>query len=124
MYYITVSTNNQIFVADYTQNCILAFSFDGNCLGKYGTQGAGRGQLKGPCGVAVDKFGLILVAEHGSHRVSIFDKDSVFVHSFGTSSQLFSELHAMAISPSGSLFICDKGNKRIQIFQPDFNHAL
>ena len=113
VYYITVSTNNQIFVADYTQNCILAFSFDGNCLGKYGTQGTDRGQLKGPCGVAVDKFGLILVAEHGNCRVSIFDKDGVFVHSFGTSSH-----HAMAISPSGSLYICDKGNKRIQIFQP------
>ena len=123
VYYITVSANNQIFVADYGQNCIVAFSFDGNCLGKYGTQGTGRGQLKGPCGVAVDKFGLIFAAEHGNCRVSIFDKDGVFIHSFGTNSQ-FSALHAMVQSPSGSLYICDTGNKRIQIFQPDFNLAL
>ena len=123
VYYITVSANNQIFVADYLQNCILVFSFDDSCLGRYGTQGTGRGQLKGPCGVAVDMFGFILVAEHGNCRVTIFDRDGVFVHSFGTSRQ-FSLLHAIAKSPSGDIYICDTGNKRVQIFSLDCDHAL
>ena len=40
-------------VPDYGQNCIITFSLDENCSGRYGTQGTGRGQLKDPCSVAV-----------------------------------------------------------------------
>ena len=116
VYYITVSGNNQIFVADYKKHCIIKLSLDDKCLGKYGTEGTGRGQLKGPCGVAVDMFGFVLVAEHSNCRVSIFDKDGAFVRSFGASSE-FSELHAIAINPSGDIYICDTGNKRVQIFR-------
>lgn len=84
-------------------------------MGRYDVPGTGMGQLKGPCGVAVDMFGFILVAEHGNCRVSIFNKHGVFIRSFGTSAQ-FSELHEIVISPTGDICICDTGNKQIQMF--------
>ena len=40
-------------ISSYGQNCIITFSLDENCSGRYGTQSTGRGQLKDPCGVAV-----------------------------------------------------------------------
>ena len=114
-YYITVS-NNQIFVADYGQNCIVVFTLDGKFLSTYGIHNTSQAQLKGPCGVAVDMFGFILVAEHGNCRVSIYDKDGIFVNSFGANPQ-FSMLHEIAMKPGNfKFYICDTGNKQIQIF--------
>ena len=63
--------------------------------------------------------GFIIVTEYGNNRVSIFDKYSVYMHSFGSkgSGQChFSHPQGIAISPTGDIYICDGGNKRIQVF--------
>ena len=86
---------------------------------KFGTQGTRRGQLSGPCGIATDMCGFILVTECGNHRVSTFNKDGVFVHcfgSYGSGHGQFSILNGIAISPTGDIYISDGENKRIQIF--------
>ena len=86
-YYITVSANNQILVANYGQNCIITFSLDGNCSGRYGTQGTGRGQLKGPCGVAVCLASSLLLSMVIAVYQSLTKMVSFkFVHRFSTSS--------------------------------------
>ena len=88
-------------------------------MGKFGTQGTGRGQLSSPVGIATDMYGFILVTENGNHRVSIFDKDGVFVHCFGSNGSghgQFSSPRGIAISPTGDIYISDSNNKRIQIF--------
>ena len=48
-HYTAVSTNNQLLVAN---KGISMFTLDGNYVGKFGTQGTGRGQLDGPTGIA------------------------------------------------------------------------
>ena len=83
-WYIAVSSNDQLLAANSDHHCISIFTLDGNYVGKFGTQGTGRGQLSSPVGIAIDMYGFILVTEHGNHRVSIFDKDGVFVHCFGS----------------------------------------
>ena len=88
-------------------------------MGKFGTRGTGRGQLSSPSGIATDMYGFILVTEYGNNRVSIFDKEGVFVHSFGSkgsSHGQFSSPYAIAISPTGDIYVSDYGNIRIQIF--------
>ena len=118
-YYIAVSTNDQLLVADYGHHCISIFTLDGNHVGKSGTQGTGRGELSCPSGIAINMDGFILVTEHGNNRVSIFDKDGVFKHSFGSRGSghgQFSSPFGLTISPTGDIYICDGGNKRIQVF--------
>ena len=118
-YHIAVGTNDQLLVANYGLHCISIFTLNGDYVGKFGTQGAGRGELSYPTGIAIDIYGLILVTEYGNNRVSIFDKDGIFVHSFGSKGSgrgQFSSPYGLAISPTGDIYICDGGNKRIQIF--------
>ena len=86
-------------------------------MGKFGTQGTSKGQLTNPSGIATD-MGFSLVTEN-NNRVSIFDKDGIFIHSFGSRSSdhgQFASPRQIAISPTGDIYICDTDNKRIQIF--------
>ena len=116
-WYIAVSANH-LLVADRCHGCISIFTLDGNYVGKYGTQGTGRGQLDSPCGIATDMYGYILVTER-NNRVSIFDNEGAFIHSFGSKGSglgQFSNVCGIAVSPAGDIYVCDTGNKRIQIF--------
>ena len=119
-HYIAVNTNNQLLVANYGHHCISIFTLDGNYVGKFDTQGTGRGELlSNPSGIAIDMHGFILVTEYGNHRVLIFDKDGIFIHSFGSCGSChgqFSSPYGIAISPTGDIYISDGSNKRIQIF--------
>ena len=80
-------------------------------MGKFVTQGTVRGALSYPVGSATDMYGFILVTESGiNHRVSIFDKDGVFVHcfgSYGSGHGQFSYPRGIAISPTGDIYISD-----------------
>ena len=119
-FYITVTNNDQLLVANKGHNCISIFTLDGAYVGKFGEQGAGRGQLSSPTGITTDKYGFILVLELTNCRVSVFDKDCVFVHCFGSSGttqgQFSSPYGGLAISNDGKIYITDHGNNRIQIF--------
>ena len=42
---------------------------DGLAAGSFGSEGSGPGQFRGPCGVAIDRLGRLLVVDGGNHRV-------------------------------------------------------
>ena len=68
----------QLLVLSYKGgNCISIFALDGN---KFGTYGASRGHLYDPASIAIDTCRSILITEVGGHRVSIFNKDGVAIH--------------------------------------------
>ena len=116
---VTVSANNHLLVADFSNSCIYTYTLDGHYVRKFGTQGSGRGQLDGPYSLITDLNGFIIVAEYGNHRVSIFDKDHNCIHCFGsngTDNGQFDYPHGVAVSPNGSIYVSDTDNKRIQLF--------
>ena len=86
------------------------------------------GQLKHPASLCVDDLcGFILVTDYGNHRVSIFDKDGVFINCFGSHGSgtgQFSSAHGIACSPNGNVYITDYGNERIQIFSDYINSSI
>ena len=47
------------------------FSADGRPAGCFGSEGSGPGKFRGPCGVAVDFSGRVLVVDGGNHRVQV-----------------------------------------------------
>ena len=118
-YDVTVNTNNQLLVADYTHHCIYTFTLDGNYVSKFATRGSARGQLSNPFSLTTDLYGFILVADTGNHRVSIFNKDGKFIHCFGSygfDNGKFSYPYGIALSPNGNIYVTDSGNRRVQIF--------
>ena len=118
---VTISANNHLLVADYSNSCIYTYTLDGHYVGKFGTPGSGRGQLKCPSSLTTDLNGFIIVADTNNHCVSIFDKDHNCIHCFGcngTANGQFSNPRGIAVSPrpNGSIYVTDYNNRRIEIF--------
>ena len=84
-----------------------------------GSAGAGPGQFNSPRGVAVGPDGSIYVVDSGNARVSVFDRDGKFVHSFGsagTATGEFQEPWGIAVAQNGDVYVADTWNHRVQWF--------
>jgi hypothetical protein len=98
---------------------------DGETLTAPGS-GAGRGGSFGrPTDVAFDLQGNIFVADgYTNSRVAKFNKDGDFVKSIGKRGNLpgeFSTPHTIANDAKGNIYVGDRGNSRIQVFDPELN---
>jgi sugar lactone lactonase YvrE len=92
-------------------------------LGKAGVTGDGPDTFNRPSDVYVAPNGDIFVADgHGGDsnaRIVKFTKDGKFVKAWGkkgTARGEFEQPHALAMDSKGRLFVGDRGNNRIQIF--------
>ena len=113
---VVVSANNNLLVLDHLNSGICTFTLDGQ---KLDAPVSCRGQLLHPYRFTTDLNGFILVADSGNHRVAIFDEDGKLVHSFGchgSADGQFDSPHGIALSPTGSIYVTDTKNRRIQIF--------
>jgi len=114
---------------------VIKFSPDGRILMRLGTAGrAGNppGFLNAPTDVITAPNGDIFVSEgHNSNldappdtvgRISKFSKDGKFIKSWGKLGSAQGEFrtpHALVFDSRGRLFVADRGNSRIQIFDPE-----
>ena len=107
-----------------------SYSPDGKLLMTLGTAGGARepDYFYQPNDVLVAPNGDIFVSEghastEGSNaRVLKFDKSGKFLKSwgkFGKGPREFDQPHALAMDSKGRLFVGDRGNNRIQIFDQD-----
>lgn len=111
---------------DKRGHVVIKFSPEGKVLmtlGTPGVEGSGPDHFTSPSDVAVAASGEVFVADGhgdaGNNRVVKFSKDGKFVTAWGKSGWApgeFHSLHAIAIDPQGRVFVGDRGNNRIQIF--------
>lgn len=119
---------------------VLKFSRTGELLMTLGTGGEAGDpptHFDAPNDVLVAPNGNIFVADtHGAQfqdeagpnaksRISIFSADGTFIKSFGEwgfGDGQFRSPHSLAMDSQGRLFVADRGNNRIQIFDQDGNH--
>jgi streptogramin lyase len=102
------------------------FSPDGKVvmtLGKAGVAGDGPDTFNQPSAVVVASNGDIFIADgHGGDsnaRIVKFSKDGRFIKAWGKKGSApgeFDSPHAIAIDSKGRLFVGDRNNNRIQIF--------
>jgi DNA-binding beta-propeller fold protein YncE len=92
-------------------------------LGKAGIAGAGEDTFNKPSAVAIASNGDIFVADgHGGEsnaRIVKFTRQGKFIMTWGKKGSAPGELnipHALAFDSQGRLFVADRGNNRIQIF--------
>jgi 6-bladed beta-propeller protein len=92
-------------------------------LGTKGVTGETPSTFAGPADVAFAANGDIFVADgHVNNRVVKFTKDGTFIKAWGkkgTGPGEFSVPHAIALDSRGRVFVADRGNKRIQIFDQE-----
>lgn len=116
---------------------VLKFSPTGELLMALGRPGGNRpgepsdeASFYQPNDVITNEAGDIFVAEghssrEGAHaRISKFDRAGRFIKawgSFGAGPGQFDQPHGLAFDSAGRLFVADRGNSRIQIFDQDGN---
>lgn len=92
-------------------------------LGKKGLAGDGPDTFGAPCDLTVASNGDIFVADgHANSRVVKLSKDGTFIKAWGTKGQAtgqFNVPHSIAMDSKGRLFVADRSNNRIQIFDQD-----
>jgi len=111
---------------------VFKFSPDGKVLltlGKAGTTGDGPDTFNAPSSVLVAPNGDIFVGDgHGGNtnaRIVKFAKDGKFIKTWGKKGAApgeFDTPHALAMDSRGRLFVGDRNNNRIQIFDQDGNY--
>ncbi len=104
----------------------MKFAPDGRVLmtlGKPGVAGSGNDELNGPSDVLVAPNGNIFVADgHGdktNDRIVKYSRDGKFLMSFGhhgSGQGEFNVTHGLAMDSAGRLYVADRANNRIQIF--------
>jgi sugar lactone lactonase YvrE len=121
-------------------NTVIKFSPDGKVLLTLGTPGKAGNPPEAftePNDVAIAPDGSIFVGEshnaqfldanppNGIGRISKFSRDGKFIKTFGAYGYGPSEFrgpHALAFDSKGRLFVADRGNRRIQIFDQEGKH--
>jgi hypothetical protein len=96
-------------------------------LGKAGVVGGGPDVFSGVCDVVVAANGDIFVADGHEDNVPInrimkFSKDGKFIKSGASAGRRPGEFnlpHSIAMDSRGRIFVADRGNNRIQIFDSD-----
>ena len=111
-------------------NQVFKFSPDGKLLLTLGKPGgaAAPDYFYQPNDVIVAKNGDIFVSEGhgaGNNRILKFNKDGKFIKEWGklgTGPGEFDQPHALAFDSKGRLYVGDRNNNRIQIFDQDGNY--
>src|SRR5215831_17496393 len=146
---VRIDPQDNIWVVDQMSNMVIKFDPEGHLallLGRKAEavpvpargQGAGGAAIPAPAGqpsgagastdlfnrptdVAFDAAGNIYVADGvGNQRVAKFDKNGVFIKSWGSKGtepgQFGTSARAIAVDAQGNVYVADSGNKRIQVF--------
>ena len=143
---IHVDDDGNVWVTDFAGNAagtkghqVIKFSPEGEelmRLGEAGVPGSGPGQLNQPNDVITTPEGIIFVAdghsgqsrnpaEGSTGRILKYTADGEFIMEWGEigiGPGEFRTPHALELESQGRLFVADRGNHRIQIFDQDGNY--
>ncbi len=112
-------------MAEYLNDRIQIFSFDGESLGAIGASGSGPGEFDAPGGVAVSPHGHLYVADFYNHRVQVIGSNGEFIRQFGATAQpgrsagRFNYPTDVTLLSNQDLVVADAYNHRVQLFSSD-----
>jgi len=112
---------NQLYLADYGSSKIFVFNKLGSVLRSFGSKGSEIDQLNIPRSVAVDRFDRSYVCDSFNNRLSVFDASGRVLYTFGEKgngpNQLVNPSDIAIDNQFGIVFVCDRGNRRVQIYR-------
>ena len=123
---IHVDRDGNVWVTDQEGHQVVKMTPDGRVLmtlGKKGVAGDGLDVFNAPSAVFVAPDGSIFIGDgHGgmtNARMLKFTRDGKFVKTWGKRGTVagdFETPHGIAMDSQGRLFVADRGNNRVQIF--------
>ncbi len=118
---VAIDSSGNVWVADYGNNRIEEFGEAGEYKQKFGVEGKGEVQFKGPLNIAFSG-GKLYVTDNGNDRVEELSTAGKYEGQFGkegTGSGEFKSPRGIAAeSKTGNLYVTDAGNSRVQEFSP------
>jgi DNA-binding beta-propeller fold protein YncE len=130
---LTIDKDGNLWMADNGGHQIFKLTQDGNVLmtlGKKGVAGAGNDEFDAPTEVAVGANGDLFIADGhtgggtgvGNARIVKYNKDGKFLKTWGRKGMGPSEFdvpHTLALDSRGRVFVGDRQNNRIQVFDQE-----
>jgi sugar lactone lactonase YvrE len=132
---VAVDGEGNIIVADEKNHRVRKVAPDGTVTTVAGTGNGYRdgpgteAMFAGPCGVAVDGEGNIIVADHGNHRVRKIAPDGTVTTVAGSrnvgykdgpgTEATFDGPCGVAVDGEGNIIVADRGNHRVRQIAPD-----
>lgn len=113
-----------VWVVDRGNNQILKFTNDGKTLvmsvGEKGVAGTDQKHFGAPANIAFLPDGSFFVADgYRNSRVVKFDRNGNFLLEWGTRGAgpgEFTLVHSVAVDGRGRVYVADRGNNRVQVF--------
>jgi len=123
---LTVDHENNIWVTDVGLHQVFKFSHNGKLLltlGKAKVSGNDSLHFNKPTDVAIANDGSIFVSDgYGNSRVIKFSVNGKYLFEWGKKGENESEFnipHALSLDKKGNLYVADRENNRIQVFDPN-----
>ncbi len=129
-HFIRVGPDGNIWAADYREQTVRKFTPKGELLLTLGVPnepGDDEYHFNMPTDMAITPEGDIFVTDgYGNNRIVHFDKNGTFIKTWGelgVGAGQLSQPHSIAIDSKGRLYVGERNNCRIQIFDQD-GHSL
>ncbi|HYJ92228.1 MAG TPA: peptidyl-alpha-hydroxyglycine alpha-amidating lyase family protein [Pyrinomonadaceae bacterium] len=125
---LTVDAEDNVWITDVALQQVFKFSHDGRLqltVGETGVAGNDSFHFNQPSGVAVLPNGSFYVSDgYINSRITKFSADGKFLLSWGTKGKAdgqFDLPHSVAIDHLLNVYVVDRANKRIQVFDGNGN---
>jgi len=120
---LRVDVHDNVWVTDRALQQVFKFSHDGKLLLTIGTErvsGVDATHFDKPTDIAFASDGSIYVSDgYGNNRVAKFSSDGKFLFDWGHKGQGPGEFdlpHSIAVDAQGHVYVADRSNARIQVF--------
>ena len=120
---LTIDQDDNIWLTDVGLHQVFKYNHKGNLLmvlGERGVAGEDSSHFNMPTDVAIAPDGSFYVSDgYGNSRITRFSADGTFMASWGSkgpNAGQFDVPHNIALDSQGRVYVADRGNARIQIF--------
>lgn len=122
-HFMRLDGKGNVWLADMKDHVVMQFTPEGKLiktLGTRGEPGCDATHFDRPTDMAIAPDGHVFVSDgYGNRRIAHFDADGRFVKAWGsdgTGPGQFSLPHSIVIDSRGRLYVADRSNVRIQVF--------
>jgi peptidylamidoglycolate lyase len=122
---LTVDSANNVWVTDVGLHQVFKFTHDGKLLMKLGVAGVpgnDAGHFDQPTDVAIAADGSFYVSDgYGNSRVVKFSSEGKYLLEWGKKGNGPSEFnvpHGLTLDKAGNVYVADRANKRVEVFNP------